>query len=200
MAGAPPSGSPRQVRRVIQSSKSALRAEALARRDALEIDDRLEWDQAIAEHVLALPELADFSGVAAGYWPMRSEVDARPILVGLAANSVVTALPAVVEGKLQFRRWTPWETIVPGGFGTLVPTPDAEVVRPALLVVPLACFDRSRMRMGYGKGHYDTAIAALAPVITIGVAYAAQEVGQVPQEAHDRRLDIVVTERGVLRA
>ena len=35
--------------------KAALRAEALARRDALELDDRLLWDEAIVERVLALP-------------------------------------------------------------------------------------------------------------------------------------------------
>jgi 5-formyltetrahydrofolate cyclo-ligase len=179
---------------VSQPDKHTLRAEALARRDELEIDDRLEWDQAIAEHVLALPEIASFSGVAAGYWQMRSEADARPILGALADRGVATALPAVVDGALVFRRWTPWEPIIPGGFGTLVPAAEAEAVTPGLLIVPLACFDRRCFRLGYGKGHYDTAIARLGQV-----AYAAQEVGHVLTEPHDRRLDVIVTQDGPIR-
>ncbi len=183
----------------VVAEKQTLRAAALARRDALELDDRLEWDQAIAGHVMALPEIAGFRSVAAAYWPMRSEADARPILTELADRGVATALPAVVAGRLAFRRWTPWEPIVPGGFGTLAPPADAEVVRPGLLIVPLACFDARCYRLGYGKGYYDGAIAALRPVVTIGIAYAAQQVERVPTEPHDQRLDVVVTQDGAIR-
>jgi 5-formyltetrahydrofolate cyclo-ligase len=94
----------------------------------------------------------------------------------------------------------PWEPLVPGGFGTLVPMSETGVVEPAVLLVPLLAFDRQGRRLGYGKGHYDRAIARLqagAGVLTIGVAYAAQEVAEVPTEPHDKALDAIVTERGV---
>ena len=48
-------------------------------------------------------------------------------------------------------------------------------------------------RIGYGKGHFDRAIAALEakhPVLTIGLAYAVQEIDEVPLEPHDRLLDV----------
>jgi 5-formyltetrahydrofolate cyclo-ligase len=51
----------------------------------------------------------------------------------------------------------------------------------ALLLVPLAAFDRNGGRVGYGKGHFDRSIAALSemhPVLTIGLAYAAQEIAR----------------------
>lgn len=178
--------------------KGELRKATLARRDGLEIDDRLEWDQAIAERALALDIWGD--GPVAAYWPIRSEVDPRPILEGLAARGLPLCLPAVVDGALVFRAWTPWEPVVPGGFGTLVPLETAPVLTPAVLIMPLAAFDRRGHRIGYGKGHYDRALAGLDAPRAIGVAYAMQEVPRVPEEAHDHRLALVITEREVIGA
>ncbi len=180
------------------SRKSALREAALARRDALEIDDRLIWDEAICERALDLPALAA-GGPVSGYWPMRSEADPRPILEGLHARGVPLCLPAIVDRRMIFRRWAPYEPIVPGGFGTLVPQPDQPLVTPTILLVPLAAFDRRGYRIGYGKGYYDAKLAELAPVVSIGIAYGAQEIEAVPDEPHDRRLDWVVTEAETIR-
>jgi 5-formyltetrahydrofolate cyclo-ligase len=52
--------------------------------------------------------------------------------------------------------------------------------------------------LGQGGGFYDRTLAALA-VPAIGIAYAGQEVDSIPQEAHDRTLDMVLTEQGVRR-
>jgi 5-formyltetrahydrofolate cyclo-ligase len=187
-----------------RDAKAALRAEALAHRDALEIDDRLAWDEAIAGHVLALslfdaPAPGRAAPCVAAYWPMRSEADPRPILVDLAARGFPLCLPVVIAGEVRFRAWQPWDMVVPGGFGTLVPVPDAEPREPDLLIVPLAAFDARGYRLGYGKGHYDrvlTRLGAARPIRAIGIAYAAQQVAEVPTEPHDVTLDAVVTENG----
>ena len=177
--------------------KAALRQQVLAARDALEIDDRLEWDPEITESVLALPVFEKGLAVSA-YWPMRSEADPRPIMEALHARGIALCLPAIVERRMVFRRWAPYEPIVPGGFGTLVPRPEEPEVEPDILIVPLAAFDRRLCRIGYGRGYYDRAIAELKPVATIGIAYAAQEVAAVPDEPHDEVLDWIVTERETL--
>lgn len=185
------------------TDKATLRRAALARRDALEIDDRLGWDEAIAARALALPELLGTIGPVSGYWPIRSEVDPRPILEGLAARGIPTALPVVTPDGLVFRAWTPWEPLMPAGFGTLGPGIDAPVVRPAVLLVPLAGFDRFGHRIGYGQGHYDRALAALRQhdgrATAIGLAYAVQEISAVPAELHDIPLDIIVTPDAAFR-
>ncbi|PTM41376.1 5-formyltetrahydrofolate cyclo-ligase [Bosea sp. 124] len=179
--------------------KSALRGAALAHRDALEIDDRLEWDPLIAERVLALPAFGESAGPVSAYWPMGSEADPRPIAEGLHAQGLPLCLPAIVAKRMLFRRWAPYEPIVPGGFGTLVPQPAQPEAVPAILIVPLAAFDRRGYRIGYGKGYYDAKLTELGDVISIGIAYAAQEIDAVPDEAHDRRLDWIVTERETIR-
>ena len=77
----------------------------------------------------------------------------------------------------------------------------ADVVRPAILLVPLAAFDRRGNRIGWGKGHYDRVIERLLadgePLMTIGLAFSLQEVDEVPAETHDRPLDLIVTELGL---
>lgn len=179
--------------------KAALRAEALARRDTLDLDSRLEWDGEIAAQALALPIWKGSAGPVSAYWPMRSEADPRPILETLHERGLPLCLPAIVEKRMIFRRWAPYEPIVPGGFGTLVPASDQPEQKPTILLVPLAVFDRRGYRIGYGKGYYDRALTELGPTVSIGIGYAAQEIDAVPDEPHDRRLDWIVTEREVLR-
>jgi 5-formyltetrahydrofolate cyclo-ligase len=179
--------------------KAILRAEALSRRDALDLDNRLEWDAEIAANALSLPLWNGSTGPVSAYWPMRSEADPRPILEALHERGWPLCLPAIVGGNMIFRRWAPYEPIVPGGFGTLVPASDQPEVKPAILLVPLAAFDRRGYRIGYGKGYYDRALTELGPTVSIGIGYAAQQIDIVPDEPHDRRLDWIVTEREVLR-
>ncbi len=67
--------------------------------------------------------------------------------------------------------------------------------------MPLAAFDRRGNRIGYGAGYYDMTInrlRSMKPVVAVGIAYAAQEVAEVPTTPRDARLDLVLTERDVI--
>jgi 5-formyltetrahydrofolate cyclo-ligase len=70
-------------------------------------------------------------------------------------------------------------------------------VAPNLIIAPLLGFDRRGGRLGQGAGHYDRTLADLRkdrPVFVLGLAYAGQEVEAVPIDAHDQRLDAILTE------
>jgi len=156
----------------------------------------------ISRHALAAAA-AGPGGPVAGYWPYRSEADPRPLMERLAGYGRTLALPVIDHPQVLFRRWVQGVDLVDAGFGTLGPDASADVLRPSILLVPLACFDRSGNRIGWGQGHYDRVIERLkadgAPLLTIGIAFAAQEVDAVPAEAHDRPLDAVATEQGLIR-
>ncbi len=107
----------------------------------------------------------------------------------------------MVRGRdepLDFRLWTEDGTLVPAGFGTLAPPPDAPAAVPDLVLLPLLGFDDSGTRLGYGGGFYDRTLAAL-PVRPrlVGLAFAAQHLAAIPRDQHDIPLDAVVTEDGV---
>jgi 5-formyltetrahydrofolate cyclo-ligase len=182
-------------------TKDALRDEAFARRDALDRAWRGRAAHAIAERALTLPELQTVTPIGS-YWPIRSEVDPRPLMEALLARGQEIALSQIRHPHLSWRLWRPGDVLVKGGFGVREPGPDAPECFPKALLVPLAAFDRSGGRLGYGKGHFDRAIAALSkmhPVLTVGLAFSAQEIDRVPVEDHDRRLDVIVTEAAVIR-
>jgi 5-formyltetrahydrofolate cyclo-ligase len=101
---------------------------------------------------------------------------------------------------LEFHRWEPDIAMIAGPFGARVPI-NAEAVVPKVIVMPLAAFDRSGSRLGYGGGFYDRTLELLrqsGPVLAIGFAYSAQEFEQLPVEPTDQKLDAVVTESGVI--
>ncbi len=189
-------------------TKTQLRARVLALRDmlgaALDGGAGARAEDLLRHRFLEGADLLPGDAVVAGYWPMRGEIDVRPLLGGLAERGHVTALPVVVAPKtpLVFRRWAPGDALAEGAFGTRHPSEDAPEVRPHCLLVPLLAFDRHGGRLGYGGGFYDRTIADLrrqGGVVTVGVAYAGQEVDAVPSEPHDQPLDWVVTERALLR-
>ncbi|MBB5752620.1 5-formyltetrahydrofolate cyclo-ligase [Prosthecomicrobium pneumaticum] len=182
--------------------KQALRIAALGRRDRLDAGHRAAAAAAVVRHALALAPLAGAATVSA-YHPIRSELDPGPLVAALRAGGASIALPVLVDAEtMRFRLWDEGERLVPAGFGTLGPPAGAAEARPDALLVPLAAFDGSGFRIGYGKGHYDRAIAAFHAAahrpFLVGLAFAAQAVDKIPAEPHDIPLDAIVTEDGVI--
>jgi 5-formyltetrahydrofolate cyclo-ligase len=181
--------------------KETLRRQALFRRDGLDEAFRHDADRRVGDRVLALPALSVVDTIGA-YWPIRSEVDPRPLMEALLERGQDVSLSQILHPHLSWRLWQPGDVLIKGGFGVREPGPDAPEVFPKALIVPLVAFDRRGGRIGYGKGHFDRAIAGLEtqhPVLTVGLAYAVQEIDEVPIEPHDRLLDIIVTEAELIR-
>jgi len=174
-------------------AKRAVRQRMLAAREV--------WDpasgSALGEHVLR--EVAPPQGaIVSGFWPMGREIDIRPLLMVLHDQGHPIVLPETPKrgNPLIFRVWRPGDVLVAERFGTSRPT--GEVRNPDFLLVPLLAFDRRGYRVGYGAGYYDRTLAALPGRFRLGVAYAAQELDEVPAGPYDERLDAVATERGVI--
>jgi 5-formyltetrahydrofolate cyclo-ligase len=185
----------------IEDAKARLRREALARRDALPAPLRAAAAEAIASR--PFPVAIAPGTIVSGFMPMKSEINPLPLLRKLAEAGAALALPVVAgKGKpLVMRAWAFGAPLASGVWGIREPMPDAPEVAPDILIVPLLAFDRRGHRIGYGAGYYDMTIAALRankPVIAAGIAFAAQEIAEVPTTPRDARLDLVLTERDVI--
>lgn len=184
--------------------KAEMRAAAKADRDALHAGLGAAAGLALAARFFGAPALRAEIGprcVVAGYLPIGSEIDPRPLLDRLAGEGVTLCLPDPVEpdAPLAFRRWSPGEPLVPGRFGTQVPDPEQRGERPDVVLVPMLAFDRRGHRLGYGGGFYDRTLAALrgcGPVLAVGLAYTGQVRDAVPIGPLDEPLDWLVTESG----
>jgi 5-formyltetrahydrofolate cyclo-ligase len=178
-------------------AKATLRTAALAARDALSDAQRVAAAQVLARR--GLPVEIVPGAIIAGYSPIRSELDPTPLMQKLAAAGARLALPVITARgqSLRFRVWDPGDRLLPGPLGILEPSPAAAEIVPDLVLVPLAAFDRTGHRIGYGAGHYDRTLAQLHKskgFAAIGLAFAAQEVEAVPALQHDVPLDYVLTE------
>ena len=182
--------------------KKQLRAEALARRDALDPQWRIEASLGMAEWAQRIP--VEPGDVVSGFWPMRSEVDVRPLMFAFREQGARLCLPAILDKTtIVFRELVRGADLVDMGFGTYGPGPEAEVLQPVLMLVPLAAFDARGHRIGYGAGYYDRAIAKLQagprPPRLVGIAFDCQQVELVPEQPHDVVIPEMLTESGLRR-
>ncbi len=182
--------------------KKALRSEALARRDALDARWRMEESLGMADCAPCLDITPGM--VVSGYWPMRSEVDVRPLMSALAGRRARLCLPAILDKQtIVFRQFHQSADMIDMGFGTFGPGPEAVELDPDLMLIPLAAFDRRGHRIGYGAGYYDRAIGRMKTAgrepRLIGIAFDCQEVDRVPDQDHDIALPEILTESGLRR-
>jgi len=183
-----------------QELKSRLRTASLARRDALAPDLRIEKALDAAAHGVRHIEF-DPGTIVSGFFPIRSEIDPRPLMDEFRKSGARLCLPVVVDKTtIIFRELVRGAELVDTGFGTRGPSDTAEVLDPSLLVMPLSVFDYHGGRIGYGAGHYDRAVARLVEkgihTRLIGMGFDCQHQDRVPVEPHDQPLDAMLTESG----
>lgn len=187
----------------LQAAKAALRAAAGERRARAHARLHPGAGAALAGHFLAgFAERLPADAVVALYWPIRTEIDVRPLIDELAASARRIALP-VLRGPgepLGFASWRPGRPLRTGALGLSEPA-DGSPATPDVVVAPLLAFDRTGARLGYGGGYYDRTLGELraaGPVLAVGAAYAAQETARIPVAPGDEPLDAVVTESGTM--
>ena len=187
----------------LKELKRRLREDALARRDALAPQYRIEASLSVAETGAAAIACGP-GDVVSGFWPIRSEIDPRPLMDALRQKGARLCLPAILDKTtIVFRELVRGAPMVDMGFGTMGPAEDAAVLDPTIMLVPLAAFDARGHRVGYGAGYYDRAISklhaqGLSPRLC-GLAFDCQEVERVPDEPHDMIIPELLTESGLRR-
>ena len=157
--------------------------------------------EAIAARPFPLPLVPGV--IVSGFMPLKSEINPLPLMRKLAEQGARLALPVIAgRGKpLIMRAWEFDAPLDRGQWGIREPKADAPEVEPDIILVPLLAFDRAGHRIGYGAGYYDQTIAQLRArkaVVAVGIAFAAQEVPEVPVTPRDAPLDLVLTEREVI--
>ena len=195
------SGSREDMLMTPRELKAALRTERLALRDSMTAEARIEASLAMLDHAGDTIEFEP-GQVISGFWPIRSEVDVRPLMARLRERGARLCLPVILDKQtIVFREMVPGAPVVATGFGTAGPGEDAPEVDPDIMLIPLSAFDKAGHRIGYGAGYYDRAIDRLRqkghmPEL-IGIAFDCQEVASVPAEPHDVALAALLTESGL---
>ncbi|MGQ0501396.1 MAG: 5-formyltetrahydrofolate cyclo-ligase [Panacagrimonas sp.] len=180
-----------------------MRRQARAARKALSQSARRKKADRAAQHLLRSPILRRARTIAA-YLHTGSEIETTSLIDGLLRRGRRVLVPLIdrrIAGRMSFVRLRAGTALVEKRYGICAPARSAYAPeRVDLVVLPLTAFDAHGNRLGNGGGYYDRWLARQRPrPLCIGYAYSVQEVGAVPVDAWDQRLDAVCTERGLRR-
>lgn len=151
---------------------------------------------------MASPEFS-VARVLALYSPIHGEVDTSEVLRTALKEGKIVLYPVVCGDGLRFIRVTDPDGLRKGAFGIPEPCLSGEAFpldRTDVFVIPGVAFDLSGRRIGYGKGFYDRALHQFeGRGRLIGFCYDFQVVEEIAGEPHDVAIDVIVTDRRVIR-
>lgn len=189
----------------LKEAKQALRAEVLARRDAIDDAAREASSEVILDRIAALDAFNDASTVLA-YAGFGSELQTDGFMHAVLRQGKTLVLPRVEGGELGLYAVEDLQReLVPGTWGIRQPDPQTcEPVEPHrvdFVLAPGVAFDASGGRLGYGAGFYDRLLCKLNPrPALVAGAFEVQVVEKVPVDESDVRVDEVITEGRSYRA
>ncbi len=187
--------------------KKAFRKTMLAKRDAIPLENRIEADKARNEYIRNWETYRE-AELLLFYVSYRSEADTLQLIKEALDRGRKVAVPKVVGTDMIFYRIESLSQLVEGYKGILepdteravvIPGSDVSVAKNTILFVPGCAFDEAGGRMGYGGGFYDRFMERYSEAMRVALAYEEQFVPEVPREAHDKRVDVIVTETRILQ-
>jgi 5-formyltetrahydrofolate cyclo-ligase len=179
-------------------------------RDQLSPDVRTALTARIVQHTFAAIQAFAPHADVLSYIAFRNELDLRDLHEQLWAAGYRIAIPRVQKAtkQLDWRMLYRYDDLQPGYAGIMEPSLDLipwvqEPSRPVVVLVPGLAFTTEGYRLGYGGGFYDRFAAehgwlgkSGAHVLKVAPTFGAMVVDQVPMDAHDVVVDVVITEDG----
>ncbi|UCD34563.1 MAG: 5-formyltetrahydrofolate cyclo-ligase [Nitrospiraceae bacterium] len=191
--------------------KQKLRAHLLKKRDAIPPDRKKLKDASIKKRLFAL-ETFKKAACLLMYVSFRSEVNTRSYLQDVLALGKRLVLPVVDPGRkvLHLYEIKDISELVPGYMG--IPEPGVRAGRQVflnnidLVVIPGTGFNLRGSRLGYGGGYYDRLLSLEAKKLarvdhipTVALAYEEQIGDHIPDEPHDIKVDIIITDKRIIK-
>ena len=190
-------------------TKADLRRQFDTYRQSLDDDTYEDLSRRVTSRLVELPEIRS-ADVVHVYWPMveRREIDTRPFIHRLRHEGKEIVLPVVLNfrqdtlalPRLGHVRFPGEEGLRVNRWGISEPAEHQAVPIEEIdaVVVPALGAGRDGHRIGFGHGYYDEFLDGnTMPAIVL--VYDKCLLDRVPVEDHDRPVDVIVTEREVLR-
>lgn len=167
-------------------------------------DDASRRSHAACKALTDLPEFREASAVMA-YMPIPHEVDSLPAVLAAWRADKTVLMPKIQwehEHMLAVVCRSLDDDMTLGRYGLREPAKGEPwpVEDIDLVIVPALAFDRKGNRLGRGGGFYDRFLSQpKMQAVTCGLAFDEQLVDELPVDDHDRPVDLVVTDKDVLR-
>jgi 5-formyltetrahydrofolate cyclo-ligase len=187
---------------MINIDKKTLREQLIKKRSGLSPEFVLQKSQGVMNLLRAIAQWKDVQEVLV-YWPIKGEVDIRPLVSELWQRGCRVLLPRCrpdAFGQMDIACASCEEDLTPGPFSIMEPDekncPAVSNCSPDMALIPGVCFDRRGYRLGFGGGYYDRLLASdyMRETLTIGLGYDFQFVDKLPVQPWDMPVNIVCTE------
>ena len=133
---------------------------------------------------------------------MSYEVNTLKLLELNTKDKIRFFLPVIKENNsMYFHNWQKDDLLQINKLGILEPMIVNSHKIPDVMLIPMLAFDKDKNRLGYGGGYYDRYLAKLNKnkLITIGFSFSFQKVNNIPVDGYDKKLDMIITEKYILR-
>jgi len=173
-------------------------------------EQRLLWSKQIAGHVTDLSEW-NACQIILAFLPTDYEVNIMGMIENALSAGKTVAVPRMHRHHIEFHKIEStqhsWEH---HPFGIREPPKSLPIVDPCaedadnlFVITPGLCFDLNGRRLGFGKGYYDRLLEQCRLktdrwAFFTGVCYSIQLMREVPIGPHDKIVDSIVTETGVV--
>lgn len=186
--------------------KNIIRQRLLKQRSGLtgwDVDSR---SSDIVQAVLGLEQWQEAQEVLL-YWPIRNEVDVRPLLSDAWEGGKKLFMPCCRRdepGIMDFGVVRAEHDLLSGSFGIKEPCRQKcefiDAVSPDVVIVPGVGFDRNGYRIGFGGGYYDRFLARPQKegFLAVGVCYSFQLVEGFQIEPWDQSMGLVCTDKEMI--
>ncbi len=187
--------------------KNEIRSSYLRGREEISPEESKLLSIKVQESFVLTPEFKAARSIAL-YSSFRGEV-LTDLIAGQAwKEGKRLAYPKVMghhPPQLAFFRVGGPDELTPGAYGIMEPGDEARLAGETdigsfdCIVVPGVAFDIFGYRLGYGKGFYDRRLSGASATI-VALSYGRQVIKEaLPFDSHDVKMDVLVTEREVLR-
>lgn len=188
--------------------KQSIRSRYLGYRDSLTKSERLEKSKRIWDNLKKEQSFQE-AEIVLVYMDYRSEVMTTELVEELLMEeSGKRVFAPKVEGlDIAFYEIHSMEELKAGYQGIREPEESREKLfnektameNRCFLLTPGSVFDKNLERMGYGKGFYDRFLHRFPNIVKAGLAFECQIAGQVPTDERDEKMDMVITEKQVIK-
>ncbi len=184
----------------LTAQKVELRAKLKQIRAVIPAEIRAEHSQAILQKLTTLDEIQAAQSIFL-FISYGNEVHTHDLLKYFLKQGKTLAVPKILPEKTMIAvPFSRWEELIPGELGILTPPGDIPYSGDFdVVITPGLGFTPQGHRIGYGRGYYDKWFASHYTGHKIAIAFEKQIIEELPIDATDVPVDMIVTEKRVIR-
>ncbi len=185
----------------MKEQKKTLRKSLRNARKLLSQESCAASDTAICKCILSHDIYRDATCILL-YAAVQNEVDLTEVALSALAVGKAVGYPRVGgDGKMRFHAVSSLSDLAPDAYGIPAPHAAAPVICPdtgTMMLIPALAYDADGYRLGQGGGYYDRYLAAY-PGAKVGVIREDGFLPVLPHETHDKRVDVIITEKQIYK-